>query len=138
MAVKDLFHNVSVVTALATQNITSNTTTNGVDISWGDFQGLMFVGQVGPFTDGAFEFALEEDTDDGAGNASGSWTDVASEDLLGSAPTLGSAGWFKLGYRGVQPHVRLTVTSTGVTSGAYVGAIALKSHARVAPFTATT
>lgn len=138
MAVKDLFHDLSVEVALAGQNVTSNTTTNGADITWGDFQGLTFIGQVGPYTDGDYEIGLEEDSDDGAGSPSGTWTDVPSDDLLGAAPTISSAGWFKIGYRGVEPHVRLTVTSTSVTTGAYVSALAVKSHAREAPFTATT
>lgn len=138
MAVKDLFHDLSVEVALAGQNIGSDTTTNGNDITHADFMSVTFVGVVGPYTDGDFELGLEEDTDDGTGSPSGTWTDVAAEDLLGTAPTISSAGWFKLGYRGVEPHVRLTVTSTSVTTGAYVSANALLSHARRAPFTATT
>ena len=138
MAVKDQSTDLKVETALAGQNITSNTTTNGADIFTADYQSVTFVGMVGPHTDGAYAVALEEDTDDGSGSADGSWSSVASDDLIGDAPTKESAGWFKLGYRGILPHVRVTVTSTGVTSGAYVSAMALLGHAREAPFTATT
>lgn len=138
MAVKDLFHDLSVEVALDGQNIASATTVNGNDITHADFQSVTFVGVLGPYTDGDYAIGLEEDTDDGSGNPSGSWTDVASDDLLGTAPTISTAGWFKLGYRGVEPHVRLTVTSTSVTTGAYISANALLSHARRAPFTATT
>lgn len=132
MAVKDLFHDVEVSVALEAQDITGNTDTDGSDITWADFQSLFFLGQVGNYTDGDYEMVLQESSD------GSSWSDVPSEDLLGSKPTLKSAGWFKIGYRGIEPHVRLRVTSTNVSTGATVSAEAVKSHARRAPFTATT
>lgn len=137
MAVKDLFHDLKAEVALAAQEIASNTDTNGADITHADFQSVTFVGQVGNYTDGDYAVKLQEADDDGSGSPD-TWADVDAEDLLGSAPTVSTANWFKLGYRGIKPHVRLVVTSTNVTTGAYVSAVALLSHARRAPFTATT
>lgn len=137
MAVKDLFHDIKTEVALEAQTIGANTDTDGADITHADFQSVTFVGQVGNYTDGDYEVIVQDASDDGTGSPD-TWSAADDSDVLGSEPTVSTANWFKVGYRGIEPHVRLRITSTNVTTGATVSALAVLSHARSAPFTATT
>lgn len=131
---KDLHNNLELVNALSGTAVGSNTTTNGANVHMEGFESVEFVVTAGPYTDGSYAIKLQHADDDGNGSPD-TWADVDSGDLLGSTGTLSSAGHYKLGYRGIKEWVRVVVTSTSVTSGATVSAIAVQGHARVNPKT---
>lgn len=137
MAVHDQATNLDTQEALAPQSIGSNTTTNGSAQATGDYQAVTFVALLGNYTDGDFEFKLQEADDDGTGSPDAStWSDVSNDDIINGDNTqsISTTGKVKFGYRGVKPHVRLVVTSTNVTTGAVVAALAILGMAREGTF----
>ncbi|WP_201736452.1 hypothetical protein [Rhizobium sp. P007] len=118
--------------ALNTAAIASNVTTNGIIIDTQGFNALTFLLNVGARTDGTFAGSIQHgDTADLSDAAT-----PAADDLI--APTGGNSinaaqTIKKFGYVGNKRYVRLNVTSTGVTSGATVGATALLGRPTVGP-----
>lgn len=138
MAVKDQATNLKTDTALAPQSVGANTTVNGSAIATGDFQAYTFLALVGSYTDGDFEFKLQEADDDGTGSPdAATWADVANDDILNgdNVQSIAATGRVKLGYRGIKPHVRLVLTTTNVTSGATVAGAAIRGYGREGTFT---
>ncbi len=131
---RDLHHNIAVSTAMNTAAITSNTATNGVIIDTKGYDSLEFVIKSGTLTDGTYTPSLTEgdasDLSDGSA--------VAAGDLLGTVAgaTFAAADdnkAKKLGYRGNKRYVRLVITTTGVTSGGTIGAVAVQGHPASVP-----
>lgn len=134
---KDQVRDLALVEALAGTNITSDTDTTGADVDMQGFEAVTMIVQVGPYTDGDYEVVVEHADDDGSGNPD-TWSAVPDDDLLGSETTLSSAGAFKIGYRGIKRHVRLKITSTNTSTGAYVSGVAVQGHGRRAPYQTQT
>ena len=130
----DIHHNIDVRTVLAPQTISSNTTIAGAIIDCKGFHSLEFLLAVGTRNDGIFTPLIEEsDSSDMSGAVA-----VADEDLLGTeagAAITTTNGRSRIGYRiGNLRYVRLSIVSTGVTSGAtLVRADALLSTAEQNP-----
>lgn len=115
--------------ALDTTSISTNTDTNGNDIDLtGDAHGLTIIVQSGSITDGDYSFTVQESTDGGS-----SWSDVSSDQIVGSIPDLDSTNANEVnevGYIGSADDVRLQVTSTNVSTGGDFTATAVKRPVR--------
>lgn len=135
MAVKDQATNLDTKSALEPQMVDGNETNNGSDQALGDYQAVTFVGHVGDYTDGDFEFKLQHADDDGDGSPD-TYSDVPDDDIINgdNAESISAAGIVKLGYRGIKPHARLVVTSENVTTGASVSGLAILGDAREGTF----
>lgn len=134
MATQDLVEFTKEELAFDVQTISSDTTTNGNNIDMSGYQSVMFAFFTGSYTDGDYEPELQEADDDGAGSPD-TWSDVADADLLPTgtgqeaARSLGAANAIdQIGYRGNKKWLRLNIVSTSTTTGATVGAVAVKGH----------
>lgn len=132
MGLKDLHNNITAKQALAPGAITSNTTTNGTEVDRQGFEQVEFLILAGTITDGAYAVEVQESDTSGSG-----YTAVADNDLLGTEAGAGIVAADdntvkKIGYRGIKRYVRLVVTSTGVTTGGTLGAIAVLGSPHVA------
>lgn len=131
----DTKNNLKMARALSPAAITSNTTTNGTVVDRLDYQSLTLALVSSTITDGTFTPVLKE-SDTGA--FGGEENDVADADLLGTE----AAAVFvaaddntlkTLGYIGQKRYVRLSIVTTGVTSGGTIGAVAVLGDPHVAP-----
>lgn len=128
----DMHHNVKDVLALAPQNIAGDGTVNGPVIDLNNFDSAELEALAGAITDGTHTVVLEED--DNVGFASP--TAVAALDILGSLPVFTSAEANtskRFGYRGHQRYIRVSITSTGVTTGGFFAGGGMLGHPRHAP-----
>jgi hypothetical protein len=131
---RDLHNNIKVESALNVSSITTNTTTVGSIIDTQGYDALEFIMRSGTLTDGTFTPLIEEGD---AANLSDA-TAVADADLLG---TEAAAAFIltddnavkKVGYIGNKRYVRLSVVSTGITSGGTMSAISIKGRAADRP-----
>ena len=121
--------------ALPAATRTANAAVNGTSVDLGvfgnDFRTVMFVVQTGTVTDGSWVFTLQESYDNSA------WTAVPATRVQGSLPTVVAANddtVLEFGYvPSDRQYVRVVVTSTGSTTGAAIGAVALCSEASSVP-----
>lgn len=127
---RDLHNNILPKVAFNTVAITSDTTTNGVEIDLQGYEGCEFVIMTGSLTDGDYTPLIQES--DTSGSYSGS---VDDSDLLGTEAEAAFTDntddnkVARIGYIGNKRYVRLSIVSTGTTSGATVGAIVLLGKA---------
>lgn len=122
MASKDLHNNLQGAIALATQAITTDTTTVGATIDTQGFEGVEFTATVGTVTDGDYEFQLFEGDES---NMSDEAEVTAAGSLLGAAPNWTDSANDELqsfGYRNDKRYLRLKVVSTNTTTGGTMGA----------------
>lgn len=131
MTVEQIHQGVSQSTALSITSISSNTTTNGNIIDTAGFEALEFLFLSGAITDGAYAVKLQHGD---AANLSDA-ADVDSDEQLGDADyALADDNIAKrLGYIGKKRYVRVVITSTAVTTGGSIGAIALLAKAHHKP-----
>lgn len=131
MANRDLSSVVKLTSARNAAAITTNTTTNGVEIDTQGYDSVTFALQSAARTDGTYTPLIQETNTSGSG-----YTDVADADLIGTeaAAAISAANTVtKIGYVGNKRYVRLSIVSTSVTSGATVGALAILGGASQAP-----
>lgn len=135
---KDLHHNVTAVQAFNSATVGSSTTTAGAIIDTRGFGSIEFLLSLGTRTDGTFTPLIEEsaNADMSASNA------VLDQDLFGTEANGAVATTNGIGRVGMwignKRYVRLSVVSSGVTSGSTgVHAIALLGTPDLAPTTAT-
>jgi len=130
---KDLHNNITPAIALKLQTIATDTTTDGEDIAMANFESCEFIVATGTVTDGDYAVMIEEADDDGAGSPD-TYAEVADADLIG---TEAGASFdadddddkvSKIGYIGTKAWVRLAIVSTNTSSGAVIGAIAVRGH----------
>lgn len=131
---RDLHNSIKASPALNPAAISSNTATNGAIIDLAGYESLEFVIVSGTLTDGTYTPSIivgdASDLSDGAA-ATGS-------DLLGTIAGATFAATDdnkakKIGYVGNKRYARLTITTTGVTTGGTVGAVAIQGSPRSAP-----
>ncbi len=117
---RDLFHNIAAVPALAPAVQSAATTGAAIDLK-GANRVAILVNTGAIVSSGDFGVKLQEsDT-----TTSGDFTDVAAAQVDTDAPaTLAANASYRLGYRGFKRYVRLAVTKTGGTSIA-AGAVAV-------------
>lgn len=89
---------------------------------------VLFVVTTGTITDGSHAFAVQE-SDDGS-----AWTAAPASLVQGTAPTLTTTDGnkvFDVGYFGYKRYCRLTVTTTGGTTGGIYSAAAVLYGRRI-------
>lgn len=126
MAIHDIRSDIDQKLAL-NAGISSNTTTNGSIIDTANFDGgLMFGVMVQAYTDGTYNFTLEEGDDSGLSDAAA----VPAESLIGSladleltAVTANGGNLLTIGIFSNKRYVRINAVSTSVTTGATVVAV---------------
>lgn len=128
----DSAQNMAVSAAVNTATISSSTTTAGNIIDTQGYNSLTFILNVGARTDGTYTISLEHGD---AANLSDTAA-VTGTDLVGTVAGSAVAAaqtQKKLGYVGNKRYVRASIVSTGVTSGATVGALAVLGRPNVGP-----
>jgi hypothetical protein len=116
--------------------VRTNGTVNGaaVDLGQGSGGGTYEASVVivaGTITDGSHAVAIE-DSDDG----STGWAAIPAGQLQGSPPTVVAANddtQFEIGIAQCKRHVRVSITTTGATSGGAIAAAVLVGHRRSSP-----
>ena len=133
---RDTYHNLKFVPAIAPVTATDNTPIVGAIVSHAGFESLTYAIQTGNLASANATFAvLLEESD--AADLSGS-NPVAAGDMLGTEALAGftfadHAVTRKLGYVGGKLYTRLTITPAGTPGSAPVSAMAVLGHADVRP-----
>ena len=128
---QDITKELNLANALNATAISSNTTTAGAAIDLQGYEAMVFAIRSNAWTDGTYTPLVQESDSSGSG-----YTDVADDDLIGleADAAIGAANTVKkIGYVGHKRYVKLSIVSTGVTSGANMSAIAIRGHARHNP-----
>ena len=126
---------------LAFQSVTAanrtNGTVNGTAVNlWSHsvgrqfFNGAMVLVQTGTITDGTHTVEVQESVDNS------SFTAVADADLQGTEPAIAAANdnvIYEIGYRGSKQYLRVSVVTTGATTGGTFGAVLLLGQPRRFP-----
>lgn len=131
MASVDLKNNIKSLNALNIQAISSNTTTNGVEIDTQGYDSVTFEILTGARTDGTVTPLIQES--DTSSSYSGS---VADDDLIGTeadAALSAAQSRSTVGYVGKKRYVRLSLVSTSVSSGLTAGASVILGSAKHNP-----
>jgi|GEM_PF-1645089 len=131
MNYEDLHHNTAVDTALTSQTIATDTTTNGEIIDRAGFEGLEFVLVSGTVTDGAYAVEVWQSDDAAMADA----VQVTGTELLGNADFADSDddASKRIGTLGKLRYQQLRVVSTGTTSGGVIAGVAVKFGAKHKP-----
>lgn len=133
----DLTSSLAPAVALTIQTINTNTTTFGAIIDSLGFEALDFNILTGTVTDGTYVITMQDGDDSGLSDAAA----VAADFIIGLMPPIVAADdnvARHFGYVGKKRYVRLQIVSTGTTTGAVIGAVAVKGHAKSAPTFAFT
>jgi hypothetical protein len=133
---QDLYHNITVATAIPPVSVADNTAQVSSIIDRRGHDSLTFAIATGDIADANATFAVLVEHGDAA-NLSDAAA-VADADLLGTEAA--AAFQFdddnetrKIGYIGTKRYVRLTVTPSGNASAALLSAVAILGHPNVAP-----
>ena len=133
---RDTYHNLKFVTAIAPVTISDNNPLVGAIISHASFQSLTYAIQTGTLadTDATFTVLLEHGDAVDLSDA----VPVPDESLLGtealaSFTFTNDAATRKLGYIGDKGFTRLTITPTGNSGSAPVSAMGVLSHSNTRP-----
>lgn len=131
---RDLHNNIKTQSAFNSALINSNTTTNGLIIDMQGFEAVEFIIQSATITDGSFTPLVRHGEASDLSDAA----DVPDASLLGTEAAAAFAAADdntvkKIGYIGGKRYVRLSLVSTGVTSGGTLAAIAVKALPSQAP-----
>jgi len=128
----DLHSRVDDRVALTTQVISSNTTTVGEIIDTKGFESIEFVLQSGTITDGAYAILLEEGDDAALSDAA----TLDSELTLGALTGFVAAdddATIRVGSIGKDRYQRVSLVSTGVTTGGTFSAVVVLGTPHTAP-----
>lgn len=129
----ELYHRVLQKAALNLQAITTNTTTVGAIIDTAGFESMTYIIQAKTITDGVYDIKLEEGDDSGLSDVAV----VPTDQVLDALPQFVAAddnAVKRVGVIGKKRYQRLSVVSTGVTTGVdSIGAVAVMGHAKVMP-----
>lgn len=132
----EIHSSIATAIALANQTISTNTTTAGAIIDTLGFEALEFVVSTGTITDGSYAFKVETGNNSGLSDAvdiTASLTQV----VIGNKTALVAADdnvSRRLGVVEFDRYVRLSLVSTGVTTGGTnFSAVAIKAKAKSVP-----
>jgi len=135
--VRTTVYNSVLVQQTVTAANRTNGTVNGTAIDlWsntvGDqvFRSALAVVQTGTITDGTHTVEVQESDDNS------SFTAVADADLQGTEPAIGAANdnvVYEIGYRGTKRYIRVTVVTSGATTGGTFGAVLILGIPRRLP-----
>lgn len=107
----------------------SGTTIDTLALAAG-FKSMMFVIQTGTITDGSTAVIIEE-SDNGT-----VWTTAATTDVQGPLPAIVATSdnvLFEVGYKGSKRYARLTLTTSGATTGGVFGVVVVLGNPRRFP-----
>ena len=127
MPVRDIATRETIFDALESQDIFSNTTTEGAIIDTANFDcGFYFALLVSAWTDGLFTLKLEHGDDSGLSDAA----DVPATMLINALAALGAAivegaAFPKTGVHSTKRYLRASIVTTGVTSGGTAQVVAV-------------
>jgi hypothetical protein len=122
---KGLFHNLAVITALASGSKAD--AADGLEIDRKGSQGLLFAVNAGAIT-GSGDFGVKVQESDTSGSG---YEDAAADDVISGAPaTLVANTAYQVEYIGKKRFVRLAVTKAGGTS-IQMGAVAILGHEHI-------
>ncbi|WP_027930703.1 hypothetical protein [Amycolatopsis thermoflava] len=123
---RTVYSNTRALQAVPPAGLRTNGTVNGTTIDrWSNpvyFSSVMFVVHTGTVTDGSHAVAVQE-SDNGS-----AWSAAAAGDVQGTAPTITSANGntaYEVGYVGSKRYTRITLTTSGATTGGFVDAVAI-------------
>lgn len=126
MATRDGFSDKVVEVAFASAAISTDTTTAGEIIDTADFDmGVAFFVDLTAYTDGTYTLLFEEGEDSGLSDA----TTVPASKIIGttvSLTALTSGVLVGNGLHSTKRYVRLSIVSTGTTTGATLNAVVVK------------
>ncbi len=116
---KDQSAELSVQPTIEPQDLTDGTV-NGASVDQKEFGSATFLIDVGLWIDGSHVFSVEVANDDGTGSP-GSFAAAPAADLVGTNPTVDGLTVdnqaYKLGYHGDKRWARVSVVTTGSTTG---------------------
>lgn len=124
---KELHNNVDDRVALNSQTINSNTTTAGNIIDTAGYESMEYVLLSGTITDGAYAIKVEDGDDSGLSDAA----DVDSELVLGALTGFADTdddATIRVGVISKKRYQRVSLVSTGVTTGGVFAGIAVLGH----------
>jgi len=131
---KDLFHSLHPVMAIAPVAVSDNTPLVSAVIDRQGYDSASFVILTGALADADASFtALLEESDDGASFSAVADSDLLGTEALASFTFADDSETRKLGYAGAKRHLRLTVTPAANASSALIAAVALLDHPHLAP-----
>lgn len=134
MAQFDSTSNMLGVVALNTTTIATSTSTNGNIIDMQGYNSLTGFLQVGARTDGSYTMKWQHgDLANGTDMADVDATDIPAQAVNTTAAVTTANSVRRLGYVGNKRYVRPAVVSTGVTTGATVGVLAVQGRPSVGP-----
>lgn len=131
---KDMHNNMTPVVAMNMAAISTSTTTNGIIVDRQGYEALEFVVFSATITDGTFTPLVEHsDAYDLSGSAA-----VPDAELFGTEAGIAFVAADdntvkRIGYAGNKRYVRLSLVSSGVSTGGTLGAVALKGAPHLAP-----
>lgn len=130
MTMRDLNNAISSVTTIEpAASITATTTGAAVDLA--GYRSASVMLHTGVHTDGTFTPTLEESDASGSG-----FTTVAAADLSGSFTAVTSANdqsIQEVGYLGSKRYIRLVMTETVASAGAFFSAVVIRGNPLTAP-----
>lgn len=128
MSIKEVATKQIVISAFEPQVVDTDTTTVGAIIDTADYDnGVYFAVNVGLFTDGVYTLKIE----DGDNSALSDAADIPAAQLVWSsmpaplAAVAEGAALSKQGIFGQKRYVRVSIVSTGTTTGATVSVVAI-------------
>lgn len=138
---KELSSEISTVQSIPPLLRLANVTGDEIDTT--GFESVTFITNIGVFTDGTFTLEIQESATSG-----GSFTAVDSDDLFGTGLTtdlLKEPAWTSananivhvVSYVGNLGFVKAVITRSGGSTGANMGQVAVRGHARHQPAGAT-
>ena len=130
----DLHNSVVQAMAIPVTTLSTNTTLVGIIIDTLTFESIEFIALSRSTTDGDYDFSIEQGSVDDLSDAE----QVPPELIIGTLPVYDDAEdnvVKRVGVVGKKRYVRMSVTSSNVSSGGTFGAIAIlgNAHARPTP-----
>ena len=122
---RDLNAHLSVVQSLAPQSVDADGSVDGADVDLANFDSAVAIGNAGLWaTDGSYIFVLQHADDDGTG-APDTYADVPAASVDGAftavTATTNDNVAQQVGYLGNKRWLRVRLTTSGNTSGTFVG-----------------
>lgn len=128
----DLKNNVNALNALNIQAISTSNTVSGVSVDTKGYESATFAIQSGTLTDGTYTPEILESDNNST------FTAVADDFLIGTEANAVFVATDDnkvktIGYAGKKRYVKITITSSGITSGGTLGATVILGHPKTAP-----
>lgn len=124
---RDLHNNIDAAPALTPRNVGANGTISGDSVDLRGYNSVEFAIAAGVITDGTHAVNVQE-SDDGT-----TWTNAPASAILDANPSFVATDdnvVKQVGYVGSKRFCRIQLVSSGVTTGGFFGATALKGRER--------